>query len=98
MIEFFGIETSGGKPPFLTCEVVSICCFWLNEIVLNLLKQNMIHRMNLFITKGARPSVRSRKAGWYEEISSGSGAREASPLSASSADAQLAQRRCQLRL
>jgi len=46
--------------------------------------------MNLFITKGARPIVRFRKAGWYEEISSGIGAGEASSSSTLAEVAQLA--------
>jgi hypothetical protein len=39
-----------------------------------MLKENMIDRMNPFITKGACLRVRSRKEKDYEEISFGGGA------------------------
>ncbi len=42
-----------------------------------MLKENMIDRMNLFITKGASLRVRSRKEQSCEEISYGIGAYEA---------------------
>jgi dipeptidyl aminopeptidase/acylaminoacyl peptidase len=64
--------------------------------VVNMLKQNLIHRMNLFITKGARFKVRSQKDECNEEISSGTGAHEASSPSASSRAAQLAHSSCTL--
>jgi hypothetical protein len=49
-----------------------------------MLKENMIHRMNLFITKGVCLQVHSRKEVYCEEVSSGIGAHEENPSSASS--------------
>jgi hypothetical protein len=49
-----------------------------------MLKENMIHRMNLFNIKGARRKVCSRKEVYCEEVSSGIGAHEENPPSASS--------------
>ena len=55
-----------------------------------MLKENMIHRMHLFITKGVRLKVRSRKEVCCEEVLSGIGANETSTLHASSWIASLA--------
>jgi hypothetical protein len=50
-----------------------------------MLKENMVDRMNLFITKGASLLERSRKEQSYEEISLGIAAYEASSSVASPA-------------
>ena len=54
------------------------------------LRENLIDRMNLFMTKGASVVVRSRKEVSYEEISFGVGANQASASFASSLGAWLA--------
>jgi hypothetical protein len=48
-----------------------------------MLKENMIHRMNLFIIKGVRLKVCSRKEVCYEEVSFGIGAHQEDSSAAS---------------
>jgi hypothetical protein len=55
-----------------------------------MMKSNMIHRMNLFMSKGVRQAARSRKGSFYEEISPGIGTNQKDSPATSSMDTQLA--------